>query len=99
MTERKFACGDRVVVFGIKIFQRPYIEGRATIVEALPEDPEFYRVLFDGDRCPRERLVHAGDWQSDPEGLLARLISEWRLAMTPEIISEFFPEDAEDNNV
>lgn len=89
--KRKFQDGEKVTVFRVSETGRPYIEGRATIIGT--EDGPFYRVRFDGERRERERLVHPGDWQSNPERLLAELHAQWLLSLTPELLTEFFPDD------
>jgi hypothetical protein len=91
-----FHPGQRVAIFRIGHFRRPFIEGRARIVSAIPGTPDFYRVRFEGERRIRERLAHPGAWQSEPERLLKQLIAEWQQSLTPELLREFFPDDMHD---
>ncbi len=87
----EFTPGCRVTIFQVAITQRPYIEGRATIVAPDPDFPGLYTVCFDGETRPRERLVHGGEWQSAPKEQLRRLYNEWLVKMTPELLAVFFP--------
>lgn len=87
----EFLPGSRVTIFKVAITQRPYIEGRATIIAADPDFPGLYTVRFDGEVTPRERLVHGGEWQSNPKNQLRRLYNEWLVRMTPELLAAFFP--------
>ena len=88
-----FQPGQRVTIFRFGHFRRPYIEGVAHIVSALPEAPDFYRVRFVGERRVRERLAHPGDWQTNPRQLLNQLTAEWKASLTPELLREFFADE------
>lgn len=87
----EFTPRSRVTIFRVAITQRPFIEGRATIIAADPDFPGLYTVRFDGETRPRERLVHGGEWQSHPKEQLRRLYNEWLFTMTPELLAAFFP--------
>lgn len=88
-----FQPGQRVTVFRFGHFRRPFIEGEARIVSAIPTTPDFYRVRFEGERRIRERLAHPGAWQYEPDRLLKQLIAEWRQSLTPELLREFFADE------
>jgi hypothetical protein len=88
-----FLSGQRVTVFRFGHFRRPYIEGRAEIVSAIPGTPDFYRVRFEGERRIRERLAHPRDWQTNPEQLLKQLTAEWQASLAPALLREFFPDE------
>lgn len=89
----EFFPGETVTIYRLAITQRPFIEGRATIIAHDLEIPGLYRVRFEGETQIRERLVHGGEWQSDPEVQLARLRTEWLMTMTPELLATFFPDE------
>jgi hypothetical protein len=88
-----FQPGHRVIVFRFGHFRRPFIEGTATIVAAIPTTPDFYRVRFEGERRERERLAHPGAWQYEPQRLLTQLVAEWKQSLTPELLREFFADE------
>jgi hypothetical protein len=88
-----FLPGQRVTIFRLGYFRRPYIEGRARIVSAISGTPDLYRVRFEGERRIRERLAHPGDWQTNPQQLLQQLTAEWQASLTPALLREFFPDE------
>jgi hypothetical protein len=83
-----FAPGDKVIVYRLALCSRPFIEGSATILDPIPHIADLYRVRFDGERRQLHRLVHAGAWQSGPDGLLRALLAHWRGTINPEIFSD-----------
>lgn len=70
--------GNRVQVFQIKAFHRPFIEGAAVIVAAIPGMPGVYYVQFDDDARLRCRQVLPGVFQSSPDLALEVLQTAWR---------------------
>jgi hypothetical protein len=88
-----FQPGQRVTVFRFGHFRRPLIEGQAEIVSALADKPDVYLVRFEGERRTRERLVHPGAWQNQPDRLLRQLIAAWQQSLTPELLREFFADE------
>ena len=85
-TTRRRAEGEIVSIYRLPLAGPPTIEGRAEIIAAVPNIPNLYDVRFVSERLIVRRIVHAGVWQSDPEGLLAALIDHWRLSATPELL-------------
>src|SRR5262249_36596644 len=88
-----FQPGQRVTVFRFGHFRRPFIEGQARIVSAMLGRPDMYHVRFEGEQRSRERLVHPGAWQSQPERLLRQLVAAWQQSLTPELLREFFSDE------
>lgn len=84
--------GAIVTVLRLKVFGRPFIEGRATIVAPVDGVPNFYKVMFVGEKIVRERYAHA-EHQADPHASVAAMLDLWKASMTPEILEEFFPGD------
>lgn len=83
-------------IFRLALTGPPLLEGRAKIIAAVPNIPNLYDVRFVSERRIVRRIVHAGVWQSDPEGILAALIDHWRLRVTPELLlseAPFNPDD------
>jgi hypothetical protein len=75
-----FKPGDEVIVYRVISCSR--------IVEPIADAPHLYQVRSVDERRPLRRFVHAGDWQQDPEGMLAALMAHWRAAKTPEILEQ-----------
>jgi len=83
---RTFEPGDRVTIYRVAVSHRPFIEGTATVLAALPHGDDLYRVRFDGERREVDRLVHAGSWQTSPDAQLRVLLAYWRYDLCPEIL-------------
>lgn len=73
-----FRPGDRVHVFHIRAFHRPFIEGHAVIVASIPGMLGVYYVRFDDDTKLRCRQVLPGVFQSSPDLALEALQTVWR---------------------
>lgn len=85
--------GDTVTIYRLALVRRPLIEGRATILGILDPARDLYRVRFSGETVPRERLVHPGPWQADPDAMLRALLGHWRMSLCREASSSFLADD------
>jgi len=80
--------GETVSIYHIPVMRRPFIEGRARIIEAVRGLSDLYRVQFEGEYVTRLRLVHGGIWQSDPEAMSEALLNHFRVSLMPELLVE-----------
>ena len=78
-----FKRGEKVTVYRVPLPNRPFIEGWATVLEPIAHMADLYRVQFENECRSRRRLVHLGDWQSNPDRLLAALTDHWRVTVDP----------------
>jgi len=81
--------GERVTVYRVPLLSRPFIEGRATVLKPIAHMRDLYRVQFENERRSHRRLVHPGDWQSDPDRLLAALTGHWHASINPDLFVDF----------
>lgn len=78
-----FNRGDKVIVYHWG--PPPIIEGRACVLRPAFEIPDFYWVMFTDDNVARLRFVFPGDWQRQPDRMLACLRALYRAHLCPEL--------------
>jgi hypothetical protein len=77
----------------------PQIEGMGELIAPVLGIPNLWRCQFEGEPHTRVRFVHGGDWQRNPDQMIAALLDHYRASIDRSILTDFFPPNLEDTTI